>query len=193
LIIIKIEIVICIFKKTKAQIMNTEYQLILKGLEDCDTEMSKADRKVDSFNNDLLILNEEITHYEIGRAHKETREEIMRVELYIQIYKNRIKLIKIMKLVYIEMNLVYTSIQHPKTARGVYQKLQNKFEIQFDKIRILLRKQYALRVEHFCEMPDYDPKENHDHFLDKLDELKDKQTKMESICRLGESLADRRI
>ena len=179
-------------KIQKHKRMNTEYQLIIKGLDDCDIEISKADRKVDSFNNNLTILDEELTHYEMGQAHTKTREEIMRVEMYIQIYKNKIKLIKIMKLVYIEMNLVYTSIQHPNTTRDVYQKLQNKFEIQFGKIRILLRKQYALRFEHFCEMPDYNPKENHDHFLDKLDELTDTQTKMESICRLGEGFAEGR-
>ena len=172
--------------------MTDEYHTITTGLEYCDNEIDRHTRLIDDDDVDMIILKEELTHYEIGQAHKETREQIKLLELNIQIHKNKIKLINIMKLVYMEMNLVYTSNKPPETSRRVYQKIQDKFEIQWSKIRILLRKQYAMLAERDCEMPNYDPKEDHEFFLMLLNELKTYQTKMETICRLGECFADRR-
>jgi hypothetical protein len=171
--------------------MTDEYHAITTGLEYCDNEIDRHTRLIEEDDVDMIILKEELTHYEIGPAHKETRDQMRLLELNIQIHKNKIKLIEIMKLVYIEINLVYTSNKQPQKSRSVYQKVQDQFEIQWSKIRILLRKQYAMLAERDCEMPNYDPKKDHEFFLILLDELKKYQTKMETICRLGECFADR--
>ena len=89
--------------------MTDEYHTITTGLEYCDNDIDRHTRLIEDDEADMIILTEELTHYEIGQAHKETREQMKLLELNIQIHKNKIKLIEIMKLVYMEMNLMYTS------------------------------------------------------------------------------------
>jgi len=174
--------------------MTDEYYLITKGLEDCEYEIKRSHRDwcIENYNKLLEEIKNDDTNIPFQKSSMTLMNDMRSWDISIIIFNNEIELIKCKKLVYIEMNLVYTSIQNPKTARVSYPKIQDKFDTQCCKVRRLFRKQLSLRINECCDEDETVINDLYKSYLDKCNKLKEQQKEMELICRRGEYFADQR-